>query len=231
MDMARELALQGEEEGTVVLAEEQTEGRGTKGRTWYSAPGVGFYASVILRPAREEISLLPLLAGVAVREALVEASKLEVYLKWPNDLILQRKKLGGLLLESGFLGSTLNYVILGVGINVNHQTEDFPEELRGRAISLRIGLGYQLNPEAWQPFLWERLNFWYHAFLEKKDQMIITKFENYHLWPRGQIVKVDNGIKVYSGRLAGFTPAGALLLATADGVQALTAGEVSLEEN
>lgn len=230
MDMARELALQGEAEGTVILAEEQTKGRGTKGRWWYSAPEMGFYASVILRPPREEISLLPLVAGVAVREALVEVYKLEIYLKWPNDLIFQRKKLGGLLLESEFFGSALSYVILGVGININHETKDFPPELRDRAISLRIGLGYRLSPEAWQPSLWDKLNFWYHAFLERKDEMIIKEFEAHHLWPRGKMVEVDNGINVYSGRFVGFNLSGALLLATPEGLQVLTTGELSQKE-
>ncbi|MGQ9577968.1 MAG: biotin--[acetyl-CoA-carboxylase] ligase [Candidatus Aminicenantales bacterium] len=231
MDMARELALRGEAEGTVILADEQTKGRGTKGRWWYSAPGMGFYASVILRPSREEISLLPLLAGVAVREALVEAYKLEIYLKWPNDLIFQRKKLGGLLLESEFFGSALSYVILGVGINFNHETKDFPPELRERAISLRIGLGYRLSPEAWQPFLWDKLNFWYPAFLEKKDEMIIKEFEAHHFWPRGKMVEVDNGIDVYRGRFVGFNLSGALLLTTPEGLQALTTGELSPKED
>lgn len=231
MDLAKELALQGEEEGTVILAAEQTKGRGTKGRSWYSAPGLGLYASVILRPQREEISLLPLLAGVAVREAMVEIAKLDIYLKWPNDLIFLQKKMGGLLLESEYFGSALGWVILGIGINVNHETNDFPLELRSRAISLRIALGHPLSLEKLQPVLWEKLDFWYHVFGAGKDEMIIREFTSHHLWPRGTPLEVDNGFKVYRGRLAGFNPSGALLLATADGVVALTAGEVSLREN
>jgi BirA family biotin operon repressor/biotin-[acetyl-CoA-carboxylase] ligase len=119
-DLAKELALSGEKEGTVVISEEQTQGKGTKGRSWFSARRKGLYLSVILTPPSPKISLLPLVAGLAVSDAVFSTVGIRTSLKWPNDLVWEGKKLGGLLCESGYLGNRVNYVILGLGLNVSH---------------------------------------------------------------------------------------------------------------
>jgi len=137
-DLAKEMALSGEEEGTVVISEEQTKGRGMKGRKWYSARRKGIYLSVILRPPHSNISLLPLVAGLAVTDAVFDSAGLRIKLRWPNDLIWGKKKLGGILCEGGFLGDRINYAILGIGLNVNHGRGDFPEEIRHQATSLKL---------------------------------------------------------------------------------------------
>ncbi len=227
-DLARELALRGGEEGTVVIAEEQTKGRGTKGRSWYSARGLGLYLSVLLRPTRSEASLLPLTAGVAVRDALAGALSVGVGLKWPNDLIWQGKKMAGILCESGYLGATLNYVILGIGLNINHQVEDFPEELRSNAVSLLMACGREVKEEEVLAPLWAKLSFWYHAFLEKRDQEIIQNFELYNIFQPGDEIIVEAGAKVVQGRFSGFSPEGALCLASQGQKLTFATGEVSL---
>ena len=136
-DMAKDLADFGVPEGTVVLAEEQTSGKGRYRRHWFSSPGKGLYLSVILRPKQPEISLLTLSAGLAVAEALRDVLGVKVCLKWPNDLLWEGKKLGGILSESSYFGQKLNYVVVGIGLNISHSEEDFPPGLRDSAISLK----------------------------------------------------------------------------------------------
>lgn len=228
-DVAKELALQGEEEGTVILAEEQTAGRGTKGRSWYSARSLGLYASVILRPTRSDLSLLPLAMGLACREALNEAFHLGVVSKWPNDLILHKKKVGGILLESSFTGNWPSFVIFGFGINVNHEINDFPEELKDKAISLRQACGRKIDRPQLLESLWPKIDFWYRAYLLGEDEQIVASYEQGHIYRRGEeITVVHNGQEIV-GLFDGFTLEGALKLVTAQGVLSLTIGELSLK--
>lgn len=140
-DAVRGLAAAGAPEGTVVVAGEQTAGRGTKGRSWHSPPGLGLYASFLLRPASEGIALLPIAAGIAARDAVEASHGLAARLLWPNDIVFDGRKLGGVLCESSTAGGLLELAILGIGINVNHGPEDFPAELRETAISLGEALG------------------------------------------------------------------------------------------
>ncbi len=129
-DVAKALAAEGADDGTVVVADEQTGGRGTKGRGWHSAPGLGLYASVILRPGRSDIALIPAMAGVAVAEAVRAAAGIEARLKWPNDIVWRGKKLGGILSESAFRGDEVGYVVVGIGLNLRHRRADFPADIR-----------------------------------------------------------------------------------------------------
>ena len=100
-DAAKELAMAGGKEGTVIISEEQTRGKGTRGRNWYSARKKGIYLSVILHPSRPNISLLPLMAGLAVNEAIFSTLDIRTKLKWPNDLLLDNRKFCGILTETG----------------------------------------------------------------------------------------------------------------------------------
>jgi len=229
-DVARELSLRGEEEGTVILADVQTKGRGTKGRAWYSAPSLGLYVSLILRPSRPDLSLLPLAMGLACREAMAETYNLKVHLKWPNDLIIDQKKVGGLLIESSFSGSRPLYAILGFGLNLNHETEDFPEELREKAISLRQACGRKINREDILNQLWPKIDFWYGMFLAGQDERIIQSFEEHHLFPRGEKILVDLNGQEIAGLFDGFSRNGALILLTSQGRREFTTGEVSLKK-
>lgn len=141
MDEARALAAAGAADGTVVVADEQSRGRGTKGRLWHSPPGFGLYASIVVRPRPGEsaaaMRLLPLAAGLAARDALREACGAEVRLKWPNDLVHGHRKVGGVLCESVSADGEFRYAVAGFGINLDHAETDFPPELRDSAASLR----------------------------------------------------------------------------------------------
>ena len=143
-DIAKQLARDGAPEGAVVLADQQLRGRGRQGRGFASPAGVGIYMSVLLRP-RVEISTLPqltLVAAVATAEAIEETSSLAVELKWPNDIMLGKKKAGGILTESIIQAGLPPAAIIGIGINVNTALEQFPAELRDQVISLALAAGH-----------------------------------------------------------------------------------------
>lgn len=149
---AKELAATGPPEGLLVLAEKQTGGRGRLGRSWFSPAGSGIWMTLLLKPVilPEEMPMLTLLAAVAVAKAIFVELKLESLIKWPNDLYLDGRKISGILAETaggkitaGKTGDAreAGYLLLGIGINVNQVSTDFPNDLREKAGSLRISLG------------------------------------------------------------------------------------------
>jgi len=139
-DELRRLAAAGAEEGTVVLADEQTAGRGRQGRSWHSTAGAGLYLSVLLRPSdpAPAVTRWTIAAALAAAEACRATSGVDVAIEWPNDLMAGGRKVGGILAESRTTGSRVDELILGVGINVHHAAADFPPELRTSATSLSI---------------------------------------------------------------------------------------------
>lgn len=162
---ARRLAEAGAPEGTAVVAEHQTQGRGRLGRRWIDEPGAALLVSIVLRPTLDAPRLpqLSLVAGVAVAEALAEASGLRVSLSWPNDLLLRGRKVAGILAES-FAGRDAGaVVILGIGINVNQ--ERFPEDLAARATSLAFEAGHPFDREQMLRTVLNRLEAWYRRWV------------------------------------------------------------------
>lgn len=141
----KRLAMDGAADGTVVLAEEQTAGRGRKGRSFQSPRGLGLYLSVLWRPSCEPAKLLPLtaLAAVAVSRAVERVTGEQAAIKWPNDLLLHDRKIAGILTEMALEGESgqIDYVVLGIGVNVHHTPADFTEEVASMASSLDAVLG------------------------------------------------------------------------------------------
>ena len=211
-DLAKERALSGESEGTVVIAEEQTKGKGTKGRSWYSARKKGLYLSVVLTPPFPDISLLPLVAGLAVCEAILSCLGVRVGLKWPNDVVWKGKKLGGILCESGFLGNRVNYAILGVGLNVTHEKGDFPKGMRRQAISLKLIKKEKIEEEAFLDCLWQFLNHWYGCFLKGEKQRILRAYQEKSVLLLGEKIDLTMGREVLSGIYRGLDLQGGLIL-------------------
>jgi BirA family biotin operon repressor/biotin-[acetyl-CoA-carboxylase] ligase len=211
-DLAKELALSGEEEGTVIISDEQTKGRGMKGRKWYSARKKGIYLSVILRPRRTKISLLPLVAGLAVADAVFDSVGLRVKLRWPNDLIWGKKKLGGILCESGFLGDRINYAILGIGLNVYHGRDDFPEEIRHQATSLKLISKEDMDENIVLRNLWPALNHWYGRFLQDEKDIIVYYFQENSILPPGKEITLITESGEVSGIYRGIHSQGGLIL-------------------
>jgi BirA family biotin operon repressor/biotin-[acetyl-CoA-carboxylase] ligase len=139
---AVQLAQAAVEHGTVVAADSQTAGRGRLSRTWFSPPGASLYCSVILRTARppehltEWLSWLPLVSALAAAEAIEQVSSVHVSVKWPNDLLISERKVGGILCESGTGTGSDPFQIIGIGINVNSDHTDWPDDLRASATSI-----------------------------------------------------------------------------------------------
>ncbi|MFQ5604572.1 MAG: biotin--[acetyl-CoA-carboxylase] ligase [bacterium] len=139
-DYAKRLTRRGEKEGALVIADHQRQGRGRQRRKWYSQPGKGLCISIILRPvlATEKLGLISLLAGVVIAQTVEKLSQLNPTLKWPNDVMLQSRKLSGILIESDFKGGRLTSIVVGIGININHDESDFHSTIRSKSTSLYL---------------------------------------------------------------------------------------------
>lgn len=213
-DLAKELAILGEKEGTVVIAEEQTRGKGTRGRSWYSARKKGFYLSVILHPSRPNISLLPLAAGLSVNEAVHNTLGIKTRLKWPNDIIWGEKKLGGILCESGFFGNKVHYAVLGIGLNVSHEEYDFPEDIRDQATSLKLIVKKSVNENLLLKNLWYALNHWYGHFSDGEVEEIVSVFQQHSVISLEKEITLITGEGEISGIYKGIDSHGGLILET-----------------
>lgn len=226
--VALELAHAGEAEGAMVLAEEQTAGRGRAGRTWHSERAVGIYVTLVLRPklAPVQAPLLTMMAGLSAYTAIQTHSGLVVDLKWPNDLLIRGKKVGGILTEMHAEPGQVRFVIVGIGLNVNQET--FPGELGSVGTSLRIESG---RPQSRLELLVRLLREFendYNRFLSEGSGSVIERFMKVSSYARGKRVRVSNGHEAFTGVTAGLGPEG-LLQVQRDGGQVTTviAGDVA----
>jgi BirA family biotin operon repressor/biotin-[acetyl-CoA-carboxylase] ligase len=230
-DVALRLVRDGALHGTVVVAEEQTRGRGTKGRSWHSPRGRGLYASFIFRwdePGGLEATfpLLPLAAGLAAAAAVLRSAGVEALLKWPNDLVHERRKLGGILTESGFKGGSPGHAVVGIGINVNHVEADFPEELRDLATSVRLITGRPGDREDLLACLCQTLDSWYNSLSRGARDEIVRAYEDCMAFRPGTRVRVETSRNVMTGVYRGLTPQGRLRLERAGRAECLSFEEI-----
>jgi BirA family transcriptional regulator, biotin operon repressor / biotin---[acetyl-CoA-carboxylase] ligase len=225
--VAMELGYANEPEGTVVLAEEQTAGRGRAGRAWHSERGTGIYGTLLLRPKISPVQapLLTMMAGLSARAAIQAQTELTVDLKWPNDLMLAGKKLGGILTEMHAEPSQVRFVIVGIGINVNQ--EKLPAELMAIGTSLRAQTGRaQSRMELLVRLLREFEND-YNRFLREGAASVTQRFEAVSSYARGKRVNVAGGSENYSGITAGLSPEGLLRVEREGGnIVTVIAGDV-----
>jgi BirA family biotin operon repressor/biotin-[acetyl-CoA-carboxylase] ligase len=154
---AYQLALKGAKEGEVVIAESQEKGRGRLGRQWVSPPFLNLYLSVILRPKipPHQASLITLMAAVATADAIEQYSGLTPSIKWPNDLLLRKRKVAGLLNEIHSETDRIHFVILGMGVNLNMDAKEFPKDIRTQATSLKAEKGRPVSRKAFAALLLE----------------------------------------------------------------------------
>jgi BirA family biotin operon repressor/biotin-[acetyl-CoA-carboxylase] ligase len=225
-DLLKVMAARGAPEGTVVVARGQTAGRGTKGRTWYSPPGLGLYLSILLRPARDELSRLTFMAGLAARDAIRISHGLEVRLRWPNDIVYGGRKLGGILCEARSRAGRPDFAILGFGLNVNHTDEDFPDEIRPSAISLRQALGTLGDLERLRDDVLGRVDAWQGRLRRGDRGEIIRAFENAAETPKGSPLSLITGDDRLDGVFEGIDPQGRLLVRTAGGLRRFAGADV-----
>lgn len=230
-EIARQLAAEGAAQGTVVIAETQSAGRGRMGRGWHSPPGVSLYMTIILRPrlALAEVPRLSLVAGVAAAEALESVAPGVVQLKWPNDVWLNGRKAGGIIAEAVTdVHQRLTAVLLGIGINLNLAPEQVPEELRERATSVLIATGRRCDRAAVANALFSSLNTRYMETETRGFAAVRPAWERYSALTGRRVTVVDAGTRE-EGVVRGIDSDGALLLETAGGIRRIVAGDVTLE--
>lgn len=231
-DIAKSLASEGGEEGTMVIAEAQTKGRGRMGRTWVSNPG-GLYFSLILRPEIEpsEALKLPLIMGVGIAQAINNVTGLNPRLKWPNDIMVAGKKVGGILSEMSAETDRVQYVVVGVGLNLNSRKEDFSQELQDTAVSLMEAAGeYVSRVRLIQMILYE-LEELYEVYKTSGFESIRYRWKAFSN-TIGRKVWVSSGTEQMEGEALDIDQDGALILRKPDGTdQRIVAGDVSLRED
>lgn len=226
-DIALELAANGAAHGTVVVAEEQTAGRGRFGRDWYSEKSSGIYASVILRPALSPAAApaLTLMAGVAMHHALSAATGMAVDIRWPNDLMVNSKKVCGILTEMSAELDRLHHVVLGIGINVNHSV--MPSELRSIATSLRIEGGRIYSRAHILVTLLKELERYYQMLLDGGSGPIARAWAKVSGYAEGKKVRVLSKDGEFRAVTAGLDPSGMLRIRREDGTEeSLVSGEI-----
>ena len=216
-----ELAKDGAEHGTVVVADKQTAGKGRRGRTWESPSGTNLYFSILLRPEieTEKAPMMTLIMAYSVAKVLRENWNLQAKIKWPNDLVLADKKICGILTEMSLAGMKIDSVVVGTGINVN--VKEFPEELREKATSLYL--------ESKQIFDRKKLlnevlkEFWkqYNRFLEVQDLSYMKEEYNDMLVNRDREVLVLEPENEYQAIAQGINELGELLVKKIDGSEAV----------
>jgi len=214
-DKALELLELGEPEGVLVLAEEQTRGRGRRERVWDSPSRLGIYASLVLRPTLPPTRLpLVSLAFAVGMAATLRAEGLEkVALKWPNDLLLGERKLAGILAEARSDGMQRG-LVLGFGLNVNQEESDFPEALRDTATSLKRSTGRSWDRLKILKGLLRRCEAEYDDLQENGPEDLLLRYEEHGAFRRGSHLEVDTGSGVCRGRFAGLGGSGELLMDT-----------------
>lgn len=232
-DVAASLASSGNAEGAVVIADTQTAGRGRRGHSWFSPAGAGLYVSVVLAPGRARVAperataLLTLAAGVALAEAVERSTGLHADIKWPNDLLVGRRKLAGILAEgvtTGSLPPGVSSVILGYGVNVG--AASYPLDLADRVTALEPELGRRVDRAALCAESLAAVAARYRDLLEARFDAILDAWRARAPGSRGTRVSWDTAAGRQSGVTAGIDDMGALLVRTGSAIERIVAGEV-----
>ncbi|MFP4259147.1 MAG: biotin--[acetyl-CoA-carboxylase] ligase [Desulfovermiculus sp.] len=228
-NLAKALGGQGAPEGTVVLAEEQTQGRGRRGRAWSSIPH-GVAMSVILRPdvPPDQAPHFPLLAGTAVGRAISTYCGLAAGLKWPNDILISGLKVVGILAEVDAEMDLINAIYLGIGLNVNAQGQDIPPDLSSLATSLRIQTGQTVDRLRLVQTVLQELESAYQTYLAHGFAPVRQAWKEQNI-TLGRTVRIVAGQHIRTGKAVDMDGRGALILRTDDQQEmTISAGEVQL---
>jgi BirA family biotin operon repressor/biotin-[acetyl-CoA-carboxylase] ligase len=226
--VAMKLGEQGEPHGAVVIAEEQTAGRGRAGHSWHSEKTNGIYMTVLLRPPLppQQAPLITMAAGLAVREAILEQTGLTPDLRWPNDVLFGSKKFCGILTEMNAEQDRIHFVAVGIGVNVNH--ERVPQELSAIATSLKIETGRAQSRVELVARLLRHLDSYYNRFVNEGPEAIVARFSECSSWAKGKRVRIEAPSETYTGTTEGLDPSGLLQVRRDDGrVVPVIAGTLS----
>jgi BirA family biotin operon repressor/biotin-[acetyl-CoA-carboxylase] ligase len=225
------LAESGAAEGTVVLADCQTGGKGRRGRVWASPAGANLYCSIVLRPdiMPHEAPQLTFLSTVAVARTIERTTELTPEIKWPNDLLVSGKKVAGLLNEMSAETDGINFVILGIGVNLNMTADQFPGDLRYPATSLFLETGIPVDRSRFAGIMLRELDLLYTDFLDHGFGPVREEWQH-RCNANGRLVRVsDSGTECTGGTCRGIDLDGALLLQSEDGaIHRITCGDVRI---
>lgn len=230
---ARRQAEAGTQSGTLIVADEQTGGRGRRGRSWLSLPGTGIWASVVLRPSipTGQAGALMLSAAVAVREAIVATTGVNATIKWPNDILINGKKVCGILVELAADQETLNWAVIGIGLNIRPPEGGFPTELINQIITLEEASGTQLCRPVMLARLCLSLENWYRTVESGNLDAVVAAWRAGCDW-LGSHVTVHQGDKSFQAIAEDIEPDGGLRVRDSHGqVKILYAGEVTLRRH
>ena len=226
---AKAMAADGAPEGTLVIAEEQTQGRGRRGRDWFSPPGAGVYLSLIIRPdiLPQEAPRFALLTAAAVAEAVREITTLETKIKWPNDILIGGRKLGGILTEISMEMDKVEYMIVGLGLNVNLAREAFPSDLQGLGTSIHAEMGRPLPRLPLVRRILERFEETYNEYQRNGFASIRRRWQDF-MDMSGRKVAVDAMGRRFTGEVMDFDEDGYLVVREHNGGPVrLFSGDVS----
>lgn len=228
-ELAKSKAKAGAEAGLVVIANEQSQGKGRRGRIWHSQPG-GLYFSILLRPRLplNEAAKITLLTGVTIVEALRKFYRLPAVLKWPNDILVEGKKVCGILTELSANIETINYLVIGVGINCNQDPHSWPDDISETATSLQAVIGSSVNRKQLLERTLTHLEYRYQEFIRGNMQEVIELARLYSPL-LGRTVQVITSQDTFTAKAVDISDTGALIVETQTGKQVtLWAADVSI---
>ncbi|OIP87806.1 MAG: biotin--[acetyl-CoA-carboxylase] ligase [Syntrophaceae bacterium CG2_30_49_12] len=227
-EIACELALKGASEGTVVIADAQTKGKGRFNRVWQSPAGCNLYTSIVIRPPTEPAlaSQITLMTGVAVAELLSSYCPY-VTLKWPNDVQIGGKKVSGILAQMRASGKRVDFIIVGIGTNINMKRDAFEETIQDISTSLREETGGDISRVDLTVKLYDSFERWYARYIRDGFDPIRDMWLKYN--SKGRHVQVVSGNELYKGEVVGIDGDGALLLRDENKItRRIIAGDVSI---
>lgn len=226
---AQELAEKGYPSGTLVVADKQESGKGRRGRSWVSPSGTGIFMTLMIKPDinPNNASMLTLVAALAVAKAITSVTGEEAMIKWPNDIVVNGKKVCGILTEMNAQFDYINHIVVGIGINVHN--ESFPEEISQMASSLMIEAGGKRFHRA--QIIAETMSYfeqYYDTFLQTQDLSALVREYDKLLVNRNKSVRVLDPKEPFDGKAMGITPKGELIVDTWESRKLVSSGEVSV---
>lgn len=226
---AQELAEKGYPSGTLVVADKQESGKGRRGRSWVSPSGTGIFMTLMIKPDinPNNASMLTLVAALAVAKAITSVTGEKALIKWPNDIVVNSKKVCGILTEMNAQFDYINHIVVGIGINVHN--ESFPEEISQMASSLMIEAGGKRFHRA--QIIAETMSYfeqYYDTFLKTQDLSALVREYDELLVNRNKSVRVLDPKEPFDGKAMGITPKGELIVDTWESRKLVSSGEVSV---
>jgi len=218
------------EDGTVILAESQTSGRGRNNRKWISPKNKGLYFSIILKPDIEnkDLSKLSLIFPIAVRDTLQKYISSQVFIKWPNDIYINNKKISGFLFETDIENNKISRIIAGIGININHSKDDL-KDVQDIATSLKILQNKEFDRKEILNEILQKIEELYLGFDKYKDKLHRIVSENL-LWKGEKIVIIENDKIIEEGILLNINQDGFATILTKKGIKYIYSGDLSIRK-